>query len=160
MWSQFGKDARADDDFDGTGEAANINGAIEKGAVDINFWILSRYSVTQLSASSWVKWCNVIFACCNLARRRGQSVPGGLADQETKYLEQLKAIAANKMGLPLDDGTMAAPRFDNNIAVSNVTADQRFKRSQVRVVEATSTGDRPGNGVKRNSAIDFGSYFQ
>lgn len=159
IWSQYGVDARIDDNDDddvldapevGTGDAM-----IERATVDINIYLLQRYSVAVCAASSWVKWVAALFACVYLAERRGNSVPKAMQTDYERYLEMLKAIAAGEMALIADDGP-AAPAFDSTPIVSNLTIDRRMHRSKIRRTDDNSTQATPSSPRKQKRA--FGHY--
>ncbi|MGE3410129.1 MAG: phage protein Gp36 family protein [Pirellulales bacterium] len=136
IWSVEGVSFRADDD-DEHSSTAMVNAAIEKATVDVNSYLFQQYTVAVLTQSAWVKWCTAIFACVELARRRGNAPPDSMLAEYNRYFEMLKLIASGGAGLPGDTG-LAAPEHDNTPCVTNFRVDSRY-RANVRRVTQTST---------------------
>lgn len=154
VWSSFGVVTRLDDDYDGTADTGLMTKGIEKATTDV-LWYLSRFALSVVQGSAWVKWATAYVAAVTIARRRGMSCPDGLLLEAEDYLAKLQQI---KDGAPLivDDGTQAPPRLDGSGPVAtNYTVDMRRPRTKVRRVPVSSTGQAPAG--KHHDVQDF--YF-
>lgn len=154
IWSEFGMSSRFDGNLDGEKDAHADNQCIEEATVRVNQFLLTRYAVSVLAASAFVKWATAYTACRILGRRFGLSLPDGLSIECDWYIEQLTAIRDGQANLLADSG-LATPRHDFRPAVTNHTIDGRYRRSKVRRVEATSTNTNPEDGVKEKPAPDY-----
>lgn len=155
VWSEFGLVTRVDDDYNGTADTGLVASGIEKATVDV-LQYLSRFSLATVTASTWVKWAVAYIAAGAIARRRGMDCPDGLLALIEDYLLKLQAIKDGGV-LVLDDGTVAPPRLDGaGPVVTNYTIDGRRKRTKVRRVPASSTGEAPAG--KHADIQDYGSY--
>jgi hypothetical protein len=154
IYSIFGVNARLDDDQDGYGEV-NVGAIIEQATSMMNRYLLKRYGVTAIAATTWAKWCCATLGAVLIARRRGNDVPQSILDERDDYLEALKAIGNGQEDLIADDGP-ASTAYDETPTVSNLTVDGRFTRQKVRRVPTTSTGGgQKANGRMQNNAIDY-----
>lgn len=161
IWSRYGVDARVDDNEDedviDTPEVGTEDAMIERATVEINAYLLQRYTVAVCAASGWCKWVAALFACVYLAERRGNTVPTAMQKDFDRYLEMLKAIAAGTMPLIADDGP-AAPAFDSTPLVSNLTIDRRMNRSKIRRTNENSTQATPTQPRKQKRAFGYYPY--
>lgn len=161
IWSQYGVDARIDDNEDedviDVPEAGTLLRTIERATVEVNVYLLQRYSVAVCAASTWVKWCTAVFACVYLAERRGNTIPKAMQTDYDRYHKMLEAIAAGTQPLMGDDGP-AAPAFDSTPIVSNVTVDRRMHRSKIRRTDANSTQATPTPPRKQKRAFGYYPY--
>lgn len=161
IWSQYGVDARVDDNEDedviDSPETGTLAATIERATVEVNTYLLQRYSVAVCAASTWVKWCTAIFTCVYLAERRGNTIPKAMQADYDRYHKMLEAIAAGTQPLMGDDGP-AAPAYDSTPLVSNLTVDRRFGRSKIRRTDANSTQATPTPPRKQKSALDTYRY--
>lgn len=153
VWSELGVLRRADDDDDEEAEAGYVSNAIEVATTKVNKYLLKRYTVAAIAASTWAKWATAYIAAYQLGIRRGNSVPQTLADEYERYIEDLKAIESGANSLPADDG-LAAEQFDNSPSVTNYTVDGRYARAKIRRVPSTSTGGNQSPGLKQNNLVD------
>lgn len=153
IWSEVGVLRRADDDDDDTAEAGVVDKSIEVATTKVNKYLLKRYTVAILSASTWVKWATAYIAAYQLGIRRGNPVPKTLEDEYKSYLDELQAIQDGSQPLVADDGA-AQEKHDSVPSVTNYTVDGRFSRAKIRRVPSTSTGGNQSPGLKQYNADD------
>jgi hypothetical protein len=143
-----------DDDQDGVEsleDAAYIDGAIERAAVEMNESLRCQYILSALATNDWCKWCNAYIACWFLFERRANPVPPGIIDAVQTYREKLSEIRWGRFSVPEQ-----SPAFDNRPAVSNFTPELRQRDNPIRVIQEECTGGKPdptnSSTVKRNKS--------
>ena len=152
--SEFGLSVRLDDDENGCPDTGMATACIERGAVQINHYLLARYSVADCVSSGWVKWVNAIFAAREACARRMMPPPESLVAQCNEFMEELRFIRAGTHPLMGDDGPLAT-RFDGLPTVSNMVVDGRYAVQKIRRKPQTSTGGPPPGGRKQLNTRDF-----
>lgn len=152
--SSFGSLVRCDDNQDGTADSGMASACIERGAVLVNQYTLVRYTVSEVSASSWAKWTNAVFAAYEICVRRNNPPPQSLADERDRLLEELRRIREGIIPLMGDTGP-ATPRHSDGPAVSNMVVDGRYSTQKVRRKRTTSTGAPPEGSVRVNNTPDY-----
>lgn len=139
IWSQYAIDLRLDDDFNGSEDSGLRAVAYQKATLDVFNYLLARYSVATVSASTWAQWAAAMFAAVFIARRRGNDCPESMLSELQRYVDALEEIKNGNRELIADDG-LATPDFDCLPCVSNMVVDSRYGSEAVRRVASTSTG--------------------
>jgi hypothetical protein len=155
LLSQFGVEARVDDDQDGEEDSGLMTSIIEKCSSDVYLYLLKRYSVAAVAASTWAQWCTAAFCVCELNRRRNNPCPESACEACQRYKEELELIRDGKQPLIGDEGPVA-PRFDDLPTVTNLMVDGRYRRAKIRRVGRTSTGPTPEGSRKQFNVLDWG----
>lgn len=127
---------RVDDNASGiitSDEEARVTRSTYVGTAFVNRYCIQRYEEAQL-ATSWSVWhWATVRAAFWLCCRRGNPIPGSLAQLMKETVDELKEVAARRM--PVDD------LGDRNImqaAWSNVRLDGRYSVRQLRFQRALS----------------------
>lgn len=149
VWSEFGATSRLDDDYNGVEDSGLMSLGIQKASLDVQRYLIRRYSVAVIAASAWARWATAYFAAVAIGRRRGLTIPEDLSTECQFYREALERIQCSQDPLPGNDGP-SIPRHDNRASVSNFTPDPRYARAKIRRVAATSTGPDQAQGLRRN----------
>ena len=127
-WSDHDEDHVPDDDV--------IEDAINQATEEI-LTFTGLYSTTGLASSTLVnRWC-VTLSCYFLSTARGNSPSEWLETEFQRVMQALQAIQDGSKTLP---GVALAGFYRPTL--SNLTVDQRFRRSKVRVTPANSS-DNP-----------------
>ena len=150
LWSLYGVSARIDD-ADTVSGTTRMNAMLEKASVDVNYYLLQRYDVAQLTSNQWVTWAATFFCACDLARRRGNAPPQSMFEESERYRASLLEIKQGKAHLISDTGR-ASPKFDNSPMLSNMRIDTRF-RAGIRRVVHTSTLSPQAPGRKNYETV-------
>lgn len=155
IYGKLGVVGASDDNQDESPDGTFIADAIERASVTVYDYLLPRgFTVAQLTANSWVKWCASYLVICELTQRRGNPSPEVYSTKCADYIVRLEAIAAGQKNLPADDGSMIGGS-DSSPCVSNMTPDLRFHRGKIRRVPSTSTGGPQTEGRKQLDAPDI-----
>ena len=152
--SEVGVINRTDDFPEDELDGAEVTAAIQAASSRIDAFLRRRYDTSDLSASTWVKWCCAYLSACLLSKRRGNPCPESIGAECAQYVEWLKEIRDGVMDVP-----EVSPAHDVLPAVSNLTVDARYARAKVRRVPATSTREAPPNTVKSNPAREWNNWF-
>lgn len=115
----------------------------------INVFCLTRYPVASLATSWTVNQYAVVIAVKWIATRLFRAAPEQIKDAYEETMEELKAIQASEMNLPLAPNTSQWP------FMSNVTIDLGYTVRKVRV-EPTISEPTP---TQYPQAVDYSSYF-
>lgn len=129
---------RTDDNDDGDAsdgvEATAVAAAIEAASVKINQYCLGRYTAANLYASDIVNhWC-IILACCELDKRRANTVAASNAEDCKEVTETLKAVQAGDQSI-----WDIPPRIVSVPTYANMRMDRRYGNKRLRVDTSTST---------------------
>lgn len=157
--SEHGVTARLDDSDVGTATAGVSDACIEEATVNINRFVLTRYTVATLVESTWIKWATAIRAALIVCRHRNLTPPQSLIDEWKEiYEESLNAIRKNQEDLMGDNGP-AAPRFAMGMRMSNLNIDCRYQRQKVRVTKANSVDGSAASSQQQNQQQDYGGVY-
>jgi hypothetical protein len=136
-------------------DTTRITDAIERAADEMNECLTQQYVLSQLSGSSWCRWCNAYVASWFLFERRGNPVPPGIVDAVQTYREKLEQIRWGRFQVP-----EVLPSFSARPTVSNFNPELGKFQNPIRVITEESTGDTPDatdpSRVKRNKAYQEG----
>ena len=136
-----------DDNEDGAlsvTENSYVTDAIDVAATKMNATLEMRYTLSELAANDWCKWCNATLAAAVLSKRRANFVPPSIDSDAEEYKEVLKDIKAGKMKVP-----QASDSFGPLPMVSNMVIDMGNRHNKLRVDTSESTG--PRGTLKRNT---------
>lgn len=142
--SAAGRSARADDDEDGSEETGTITSAIERAAVEMNFYLERRYDLSDIASNTWCKWANAYLAVYYLDTRLGNPASPVITEHRDEILELLKTIGRSGNRIP-----EATESFNFLPRLTNYQANLRDRHVKVIVVQETSVGPSPAAGVKR-----------
>lgn len=143
-----------DDDQDGVesvAESAYVTDAITRAAVEMNGKLRQQYTLSELSANDWCKWCNAYLAAWYLGARRNNPPAPSVISVVDMYREQLELASWGRFQLPEQ-----APSFEHIPAVSNFAPELGKVSNPIRVITEESTGAVPGGNRKRNVARQAG----
>ena len=144
MWSDHDEDRIAD-----TGV---VDDAINQATEELLLFLGQRYSSAGLAASEIVNRWAVTLAGYFLSTSRGNSPPEWLQVEFERIMLKLPLVQSGQQALP-----GVALNGDLRPAMSNLTIDQRFRRSTVRVTPANST-DAPST-LTQDTTFDSPSYL-
>lgn len=100
--SVAGVDLRVDHDVEGG------NQSIEWASRELEFYLQDRYTVAQITASTWAGFACAVLAVYHLCWLRLNAVPGVVAAERERILEMLAMIqqkGANLPGVPRPNST-------------------------------------------------------
>lgn len=149
VWSEFGATARLDDDQDGAEDPNLMNLALQKASLDVNRYLIQRYTVAVIAASTWARWATAYFAASIIATRRGNTLPTDLEAEIQRYRDDLQRIRDGKDHLQSDTG-LATPRNDSRPAVTNFGVDGRYPSQKIRRKPNISTGPAQNSALERH----------
>lgn len=158
LWSEFGVDERLTDEAGGTEVVGLAASCLEKATTLIMQKLAQRYALSDLQASSWVKWCCATLAAEFIGLRRGNPVPQSIVEEANRYREDLQEIHDLQVNLIGDDGLPLPARAiagssGHLPAVSNIRIDGRYQNAKVRRIDITST-QLPSNADQQWPTVD------
>lgn len=128
-------------------DAAEVTQAIERAAVEMNSALRNQYKLTDIADNDWCKWCNAYLAAYYLTNRKNNAVSASIADEVTRFRDQLSEARWGRFQLPEQ-----APSFDHTPSVSNFNPEIRKFNHPIRVIEEESTGGTPHESRMREPA--------
>ncbi len=133
-----------DDDEDGSNDATEltyITAAIDWGSSQIDCYLVKRYTLSDLSSSTFLKFINAVFAARNLAIRRWQNVPTAIAQMYDESVELLQDIARGYKDIP-----DVIESFNHMPTVTNYWTQFWSSVTPVRTQDCENTGDGDWQG--------------
>jgi len=141
--------AYSDDDESGANSAAElayITAAIEWGASQIDFYLVRRYDLDDVTSSNFLKFVNVVFAARNLAVRRFQGIHESIGTLYDEAVEMLRDIKANRSDIP-----DVIESYNHLPTVTNYWTQFWSSSTPIRVVDGESTGSADWDGQKKRT---------
>ena len=141
IWSVDGALVRASDDEFGTEslapEASVWDEVIAEASDTVYMYLQSHYEIGTLSTNTWARRQASWIGAYLLSMRRGN--PAVFNSRYASIIETLERIRLGQLQVP-----GAVVRSNEAPALSNLTMDDRFRISKVRVVPQISTGGTDG----------------
>lgn len=138
LFSSTGVTSFADHDQNGSDDSGVTDDCINQATEEISLYTQKFYALADLVSSTlinrWATTLGVVFLC----QRRGNPVPESLQSEFERIMQKLEQIAAGTLQVPgIAMRANLLPSFDN------LTVDQRYPRSTIRVTQANSSENMP-----------------